>query len=514
MSFISEIELNKKTTIKSENMDKTEMIENNSINVETNSTNVETISTNVETILTNVEKTSKSEEKTIDNFTIFLESLNLATFDELKSHFSVIFNHKNSNMSDFYKFMKRNQICVEYVSELVYFTKMRNNKGKVSKLAKTLKRTLYNKKLDTFIELPDAENFTYFRFRKELMNVNIAEYYDIYKIRDGTSVTLFNTSDTWYMASRGNVFDLNGKRKYGKKTYEELLSDCLAEKYNLSLSNFNKKYIYDIGFRNHQLHPFKLDAQGVWIINIHKMIDGKSVKVMIPPDDLYVNIDNTSIKIPYQMPINIEYKTPAEINRENAGSVRSCIAKVNKSPYGSINYGYILRKKESVRINSVALPDFVKMLPNKIMMRSNLCDLFDKLIYNVRYPDYTRNNQKYYYILKNYLSADNKSFFIMLFPQYKTYFDKFEKMITSLISDAEFLSKTNKRNNIKMQKSDLYIETVTLLVNEIKKSHGSDLSRKVNVGLLIRDTIYTRHIERMFRLGIEDEMRKYGKKQK
>ena len=248
------------------------------------------------------------------------------------------------------------------------------------------------------------------KFRHDRILANLSDY-QIYKIKDGTTVTLYWYDEKWCLSS-ANGFEVNNYKWMGESTYFSAFCDVAAQYPEFSLDNLDKTKSYTIGFRHESFQPLLADKRDIWFIQSCDIVRGNETYEII-------YLSNTeNIGIPAQDTItycgeNIIHT----IYDENSSALTKFI-----NPAAAIHYGFILRSVSGTN------PD--------IIFESELLKTIRRLFYDLpkhKFTDATRitgvvtpQNRLEYIILRAYLSHKSRYLFIDLFPQYAQFYKKYD----------------------------------------------------------------------------------------
>jgi hypothetical protein len=218
---------------------------------------------------------------------------------------------------------------------------------------------------------------------------------EIYEIQNGTTATLYFDSG-WKMSSIRGI-DISGVA-WKKKTFKQAFDEILEE------NKFNSKTFYDqldqtccytFGFKHPELHPFKpKNIRNLWLIEVNSRIN-------------YTRSD-------------IEYQKFQHLALQPVVLTRGEIFHANEDSYrhftetGIACYGFNIKYRG-------------------IWYRwsSRLNDILENLYYDNQYvktgKTYEVSRHKAM-LITNYVN-DNKDIFIEMFPDFKVYFDDFDKQV-------------------------------------------------------------------------------------
>lgn len=226
-------------------------------------------------------------------------------------------------------------------------------------------------------------------------------------IKDGTTITLYYYQDTWHIATVNGI-TVGSLVWLGKKTYQEVFNECMAEYPEFSLDKLKKDHSYTIGLRHPEYHPFR-SSKEAWFIQSY---------------------DTTNNKVSYISDIGIPEQTIVEMTMANIlKSAQNADSEFLEN--GNVNFGYVMRHKTNPMGRS-----------SNIIIESSMMKWLKLFVYNdkegrlnAKSTDYVgAQNRLKYVALKAYLDIKHARMFIHLFPQYQPIFDKVTEFISSLAS--------------------------------------------------------------------------------
>ena len=319
--------------------------------------------------------------------------------------------------------------------------------------------------------------------------------YDIYKVEDGTIVTLYNwihpvNGITWSLSSN-NGYDVSSLKWMGDLTYAEILMDLItrlypefitvtgmsliknAEKTILAFTNLNTKYCYTIGFRHHNFHPIKFDLEKIWQIQ-HTDVSGP-----LPVICEFTTINVGLPIIPIQMPIDLVLPTMKKLQLLVESSFVNATTSIVRDKVVTFKYGYILKSKN---INETGIY-------SNILIESSLLSIIKRILYspiarNAK-ENITHLNKLDYMLMRSFLSIKYKNKAIALLPEYKFKFDAYEVFINSIVEKIL----TKKINNLSNEKLDIFIYNIYTSLNKIYNNYDIICNRPLTESI-IRDFLF------------------------
>ena len=285
-----------------------------------------------------------------------------------------------------------------------------------------------------------------------------AGHYDIFRVDDGTVATLYNWAHpqlgpTWALAT-SNGYDVLPLRWMGPLTFAEVFLDIVTRLYpdfvaatgarlritggtgasavaGLDFDRLDPSHSFVIGFRHHDFHPLRTDAERMWLIQASPpgaTLPGIPLQTPLAP----AGLASASAAAP----------TVASLKSSCAGSREDAIALIAMSHAGAtppigrghapaLNYGYILRRKPG----APPMPDHAHVL-----VESPLLELVRRLAYE-RAPravrdGITADDRFAYNAMRAFLTLGDRELFVALFPEIAPQFAEYSKFINSVVSEA------------------------------------------------------------------------------
>lgn len=290
------------------------------------------------------------------------------------------------------------------------------------------------------------------KFRIADVAKHISEY-TIYKINDGTTVTLYYYKDEWCMAST-NGFDISNYKWIGDKSYRELFDEVALLYPDFNLDTLDRNYCYVIGFRHQVMHPLLSEVNRMWYIMSYDLN-------LINKADI-INYRVLNIGLPEQSVFTTNKIRKNDIVKILCANNKHALQRYKQSCGGNtpnINYGYILR--------SDSLPNHLEC-NSDIIMESSLLNKLKQMIYNVRPTalELNNTNRMFYIILQNYLGYESNHEFMKLFPQYTTEYNRIDTVMTALIN--EVITRLRVWKQTVFQDESKLSKLATVIANKIK----------------------------------------------
>nr|UUH61901.1 M448R [African swine fever virus] len=259
-------------------------------------------------------------------------------------------------------------------------------------------------------------------------------FYEVVPIQDGTLLTIYHWDDpeygpSWCLAST-HGYDVSNYCWIGDKTFAELVYELLQQHSTcdvtleknktrgtrLFFDNLNPDYCYTIGIRHHNLQPLIYDPQNIWAIQSTNL---KTLKTVYPEYYGYIGIPGIQSQVPelpqYDLPYLIRSYKTAMNQAKNA-------IKNGKKDKGYFNYGYLLISRA---------PAITKSTSN-VLLKSPLLVFLQKSVYQKKH-NISNSQRLEFIILQNYLMQHFRDHFIALFPQYISYYTKYQNMLNMII---------------------------------------------------------------------------------
>lgn len=273
------------------------------------------------------------------------------------------------------------------------------------------------------------------------VNKKMAEnFYDVYRVDDSTIVTLYYWDTKWAIAS-SKGYDVSTLRWIGKRTYAEVIYDLAVRLYpgfveatgiSLESGRLSFKNVlevgksYTIGFRHHDFHPLKADAENLKVLAI---ADLETLQ--------FVN-DARLPFIGFQERILESFASLDAIKAANHDALASAVTAVDSyfetGAIANFNYGYILRAKD--RSESVLIASNLLATMRKIYAAPPR-ELSSEL---------RPENRFEYSVARAYLTMTDKYDFISLFKDWKPRFDAYDELIENICSTIGQVIMDTKKN--------------------------------------------------------------------
>lgn len=235
--------------------------------------------------------------------------------------------------------------------------------------------------------------------------------YDVYKIEDGTVLTLYYFQDKWVI-STSRAYEANDYMWKDLK-YFDIVND-LFKKYDFSWDMLEKNKSYTVCVQHPTWHPFTLNQEDtsskLWLISV---FDGQKIHY------------DEHIGLPLQEKIEI-------VNLSDLYSICDKSYK-NWNNGHVINFGFRLVIKEAP----------VELLNAQFIIQSTLLQAIEKILYRVEKSSDIKNykiNRGYLsdikYILIRTVIYRRDEIFLILFPQYEKDLKEYMSKIGTLIDNV------------------------------------------------------------------------------
>ena len=294
------------------------------------------------------------------------------------------------------------------------------------------------------------------------------DLYKLYLVEDGTVINLYfwQPLNSWRISTT-RCYDVTDV-KWGNLTYNEILCDLLLRIYNTEYTDFHnmldKDTSYTFGFKHESMHPFRENKSS----NINKLWFIQSCTNNGQVSDEFENKCNIPNQTKFEFPEGILKNTKYLFNKIHH-SFNDFISN------GNILYGYILRSKKPSETGT----------HSNILLESSLLQKIRTLYYHSSFNENSKErkyNRDLYTIIHSYLDVNNRSIFIILFPQYINQYDKLGIITTILIKNinnminspnimpeiiSEYITTNNKtRSNFNLN-TDILKKSVIFIYNSM-----------------------------------------------
>ena len=255
--------------------------------------------------------------------------------------------------------------------------------------------------------------------------------YHIYKAQDGTCFNLYYYEDKWII-STAKGYEMN-EIKWDGKTYQELISECLAKLPNMLTwetftNTLDKTRCYSLGFKPPNFHHFfegtNQPVYKLWFI--------QSVNLNTESDTYLWASDKSPID---QISCQEYYTAPVgnlkELYRIATDSLDTFIST------GSVCYGFILR---SVNFETTGFH-------SDLFIESSLMRTIRKFWYENSVVDLCHSlswSKEIAITLNAYLDSSSYETFMYLFPQYQDKFISYSSVIRQIVQTMMDLTSTSR----------------------------------------------------------------------
>lgn len=320
--------------------------------------------------------------------------------------------------------------------------------------------------------------------------------YEIYRIRDGTVVTLYwyEPEQRWCMSS-ANGFQINNYKWMGDTTYEEALMK-LSENYEgFSFDGLDKKKCYTVGFRYHDFHPFLQDPESIWFIqscDLGELNANNKLNIITSTGDAPTEVEmlerQTSILV-----------KPEDADRFMKNMVSDCRSSTNDvlraTGTPNIVYGFIFRD-----------PTNTYGEHSNVVIESELMKVLRRLLYN--FNDVKRDNRitvdhtnrMSFIVVRSYLNYMYRSLFIQLMPQFALQYDQYTKTTNSVVSKIIYYLRNRnarQRASVAGNRKTTFDEVVYGLTDYVSKNSRVNVHDS-NTKSIIYDMVVTPNFTHMY----------------
>lgn len=372
------------------------------------------------------------------------------------------------------------------------------------------KSPLYYQSNALVIDADDWDVIAYnpLNFNKKLNKTKVNEFlknkkYEITKINDGTTITLYPWKTRWAIAS-SNAWDVSNIIWIGTKTYVEIFKDLVDRlypefatetgmrilgsegNYFLDFTKLDKNKAYTIGFRHYDFHPIKDDPEKIWQIQVIDLADPFNAEPAdfdncLPVFDMQEYVDkNTINSVDDIIALTENSVENATVGKKPLGSYAAAAASDDLPLIKTYNYGYLLSSTDrgvTKENSSILIPsEFLKKIRDIHYMDwgSSKINIDKSNIHNVK-------------IMRSLLGpTKKKELFIAIHPEAEEQMVQFTKFIDEIIDNVHDKLKTE--NN--KAKDSTYIEK---LCEELAKhiKENSLLKPVTNIGReIVKDWCY------------------------
>jgi hypothetical protein len=250
--------------------------------------------------------------------------------------------------------------------------------------------------------------------------------YKIYAINDGTSFNMYfdDTTGTWKYTTK-NSYDV-GDLIWRGYSYQTVITDTFKQYKDFSIDKLNKKCCYSFGFKHPAYHLFK--QPDVWNPETQEFKDWIKKAWVITAYNKETNkYFEPAIGIPEQKILSVK-------NLQVSKCIyASIIAQCNEATKVYLNtskafLGYILRMDDGefsdILFESSLYKDIKYCIYNKTQVKNPQLRIKLK-------EDFKNLN---YVVMDAYLNYYKREVFIKLFPQFKSYYEKFDNLIQESVN--------------------------------------------------------------------------------
>jgi len=291
--------------------------------------------------------------------------------------------------------------------------------------------------------------------RSEINDHIINNDYELYKVYDGTIINIYYYNNSWRI-STNKAYDATNLIFINNKTYSEVLNEILEQYKDFSFDKLDINHCYTICFKYIDFHPFIENHFNP----VNKIILIQSINMTKFNNDGKIEINkNNDIGLPileqYHLQPNDNINSIMDILNQEITRFKKQHQDVNYSP----NYGLILRSKDFNKTKNYS----------NILLESNLMAKIRNFVYNhnlkkdLNFYDKLNNtnieiHKGYYNIsnitnLKIFLKGQDINLYLVLFPQFKPEFNKYNLFL-------KFLTRYIIQNHKTLQKNTVNISSI------------------------------------------------------
>lgn len=341
----------------------------------------------------------------------------------------------------------------------------------------------------------DAENWDVvahgpLNFNKKLNIPKIDQFlkekkYEITKINDGTTITLYPWKTRWAIAS-SNAYDISNMVWVGDKSYIQIFKDLVDRLYPefinetgmeilgtegnlfLNFTKLDRTKSYTIVFRHHDFHPIKEDPEKIWQIQVIDLSNPYNAVPIteenkLPCFHLQEYVDKTKINSVSELYELTKDSVSDAISgsKPSSGSYAAAAAGSDEPVVKKFNYGYILTSidRATTKENSsiIIQSEFLKKIRSIHYMGWNS----EKIKVNKK----NINDVKIMRALIG--SSEIKELFVSIHPESVPKMKEFEEFL-DVVVDLTF---DKLKNDTTTEKENTYVEKFCCeLVKHIKEN--------------------------------------------
>jgi hypothetical protein len=264
--------------------------------------------------------------------------------------------------------------------------------------------------------------------------------YEIYRMRDGTIITLYwyEPESRWCMSS-ANGYDIGTFKWIGSTTYWEAFNKIASGIEGFSLDNLDKSKCYTLGFRFHEFHLFTRDPECIWFVQCCDLdaLNADEPKLVVITasgwggDSGNGGGNGGGNGIPTE--VAMLQRQQAVAVAPTADGANQFFANMRAQSTASLNndanhYGYLFRDPSCMGANA------------NVVIESNLMQSLRRMLYDFSAAKRDKriridnNNRLSYTLIKCYLNYNLRSQFIKLMPHFEARFNHFNKVVNLVIA--------------------------------------------------------------------------------
>jgi len=257
--------------------------------------------------------------------------------------------------------------------------------------------------------------------------------YDLYRIKDGTTVNLYWYNDHWRISS-SNGFDVTHYEFMGKTDYADALDGLMLLRPDFSYDNLSKSASYSIGFRHKDFHPLPCDPENIWLLQVCDLSDENqsTLAVHTAPN---TEVPLTQCGLPWQKPIPVssfQSSIGSRSSRDTPAEMRDTTIDDYRNDRAHPHYGYVLRVKAECQ---TMLPPHLRY----ILIESALLRVVRRAVYDIpkglclRRQNIPSHRRVDHNIMVAYITKAKSTLFLDLFPQYRDRYAEIAGEVNDLI---------------------------------------------------------------------------------
>ena len=329
--------------------------------------------------------------------------------------------------------------------------------------------------------------------------------YDVYPVDDGTILTLYHpqAGGDWALASH-NGYDVSRYRWIGALTYAEIVFDLFMRLYPefvaatgpslangaLAFRSLSTARSYTFGFRHHNHHPLTVDPERIWQIQCS---DTTQLDPVVAADALP--------GIPQQQAWADAPGGLRALIASTADSLANAVARVAAGSGAALNYGYILRSRDSARTGALS-----NVLISSLLLTTVRRNVYDQRVRPTAATSAPRHpllgdERLEFGAMRAFLAAGNmRSDFIALYPSWAPRFQVFDQFTKRVIAAIVHSLRQHSQGSASAEPvmGEPMGEVVRALIKFIRKHEPTLTAFQANAAAIIRDYVINPEYALMF----------------